>query len=214
MIGNKYGRLTVLDVYSVKTGNCSRTMCKCLCECGNTTSVRKYDLTHNITASCGCILKEQAKLKAKKMGISNRKHSLSGSRIYGIWDNMRRRCDNPKDKAYKNYGGRGITYDVKWSNFENFYKDMIDGYNSKMTLERIDVNKGYFKDNCCWKTMLEQQRNKRNTRYIFIDGKKIRICDAAKKYNLSVSTIVERLKRGWSYERCILPPQNRNQYSK
>lgn len=214
MVGNKYGRLTVLEVYSIKENGRSRTMCKCLCECDNIKDIRKYSLTHNITESCGCITKEQAKVKGKKMGKGNKKHALSGTRIYKIWSSMRRRCDNPKDKSYNNYGGRGITYNPKWASFENFYTDMSDGYDEEMTLERIDVNQGYSKENCCWITMGEQQGNKRNTRYLIINNEKIKVIDAAKIYNLSISTIIGRLKRGWTYDDCILSPQNRNQYSK
>lgn len=79
---------------------------------------------------------------------------------YNSWDCMKQRCKNPNNKAYKNYGGRGITYDKRWEDFENFIKDM--GVRPKgKTLERIDVNKNYCKENCKWATRLEQQHNMR-----------------------------------------------------
>lgn len=92
------------------------------------------------------------------------KKSLLGDlyqgREYHSWNNMKNRCKNPNSKAYKNYGGRGITYDKKWEDFREFYKDM-GKRPLNTTLDRIDVDKGYCKENCRWATKEEQQRNQR-----------------------------------------------------
>ena len=76
------------------------------------------------------------------------------------WDCMIQRCKNPHNVAYKNYGGRGITYDKRWEIFKNFLADMGERPEGT-TLDRIDVNKGYFKENCKWSTRSEQQHNMR-----------------------------------------------------
>jgi len=73
---------------------------------------------------------------------------------------MKSRCN---DKNNKDYGGRGITYEERWEKFENFYDDMKDGYNDSLTIERIDVNGNYCRENCTWITMYDQASNKRNT---------------------------------------------------
>lgn len=86
--------------------------------------------------------------------------SLYQGREYRSWNGMKNRCNNPKSKAYKNYGGRGITYDKKWEDFREFYKDMGERP-INTTLDRIDVDKGYYKENCRWATREEQQRNQR-----------------------------------------------------
>ena len=77
-------------------------------------------------------------------------HGMSRTRIYKIWEDMKKRCDNKANKYYKNYWGRGITYDIKWKDFEGFYKDMKDSYEDNLTLDRIDNNGNYYKDNCQW----------------------------------------------------------------
>ncbi len=76
---------------------------------------------------------------------------------------MRRRCTEKKQKSYPDYGGRGITYDEKWFTFEGFWEDMQYGYSDELTLDRINNDGNYCKENCRWATRLEQSRNKRNS---------------------------------------------------
>lgn len=90
------------------------------------------------------------------------KHGMRHTRQYNIWALMKARCDNKNCPAFNNYGGRGISYAQEWVSFENFWKDMKDGYSDDLTLERRDVNQGYSKENCLWATRSEQSKNKRN----------------------------------------------------
>lgn len=85
---------------------------------------------------------------------------LYQSREYHSWNSMKNRCNNSNLKEYKNYGGRGITYDSKWEDFREFYKDMGERPIGT-TLDRIDVDKNYCKENCRWATKEQQQRNQR-----------------------------------------------------
>lgn len=88
------------------------------------------------------------------------KNPLYKSREYSSWNSMKNRCNNPNIPEYKNYGGRGITYDKKWEDFMEFYKDM-GKRPENTTLDRIDVDKGYYKENCRWVSKEIQQRNQR-----------------------------------------------------
>jgi hypothetical protein len=112
------------------------------------------------TKSCGCLQRENS----RQMAIANtgiaRTHGMTNTKEYIVWKNMKARCDDIKHKAYPNYGGRGIGYDNLWGTFEGFYSDMGDCPDG-LTLDRLDVNLGYTKDNCEWASNFQQGINRR-----------------------------------------------------
>jgi len=147
--GQAFGRFTVLE--EAGRDKHGQVLWKCKCECGEIRSVLSGNLRRGLTLSCGCLGVE----KAKK---SNTIHGLRYLRMYDSWRCMIRRCNNPKDQAFGYYGGRGIKVCGEWLDVKVFYKDM--GERPKgLTLERIDNEKGYYKENCKWASRIEQQRN-------------------------------------------------------
>ena len=102
-------------------------------------------------------------------------HNSSFKCEYSIWANMLYRCNNENSSLYHNYGGRGIKVSDEWSTYEKFISDMGERPTLNHSLERIDVNADYCKSNCKWATKKEQARNRRNSSFIFIDGKKMQV---------------------------------------
>jgi hypothetical protein len=152
LAGQSFGRLTAIEVAgSNKRGS---ACWRCVCTCGSEVVVRGADLTDGNTKSCGCLMREIA-------AASNTTHGMRRSRLYRIWQQMKQRCKNPSHKRFSGYGGRGIKYDPSWEGFENFLADMGGGYEEHLSLDRIDNNRGYSKENCRWTTASVQNTNKR-----------------------------------------------------
>lgn len=97
-------------------------------------------------------------------------HGLSKHPLYTIWFRMIERCTKPKDKAYRNYGRRGIKVCDRWLIFKNFLEDMDNRPNKKYSLDRINNDKGYYKENCKWSTFEEQRNNTRYSPKVTFDG--------------------------------------------
>jgi hypothetical protein len=130
-------------------------------------------------------------------------HGMSNSPIYKKWMGMKKRCQNPNDISYHLYGGRGITVCEEWQSFSNFYRDMGKTFKEGLSLERIDNEKGYFKDNCKWITMFEQASNKRNVKMYSYNGLTMHLADWAKKIGMKKGTLHYRLRNGWSFKDAI-----------
>lgn len=134
------------------------------------------------------------------------KHGLFKSSEYRSWYAMKNRCNNPKHKAYARYGGRGITYDPHWDNFQEFIADMGLKSDPKMELDRIDNDKSYNKENCRWATHKEQTRNrggKRATRLYTYEGKTMCIKDWADYVGISPQGMQKRLNNNWPLEKAF-----------
>ena len=194
LTGQKFGRLTVLyrtnDHYYPNGRHDVQYVCKC--DCGNQLIVLGTHLRSGHTLSCGCLRVDTSK---KTMTT----HGLTDTRLHTIWKNMRRRCFDHKNKNYKDYGGRGITICEDWMEFINFYNWAIgNGYDDSLSLDRIDVNKGYCADNCRWVTQKEQCNNTRRNINVEINGEIHTLKQWTEILNLKYGTIASRVSRGWN----------------
>lgn len=139
------------------------------------------------------------------MGYTGHKHGMYGSKTYEAWNAMKKRCNNKLHKFYPQYGGRGISYDQRWESFEEFFKDM--GIADRgMTLDRIDNNSGYSKENCRWVSMKVQCNNRRSNVIVEYLGKSQTVAQWADEVGLERKTLEYRIRVGWSPEKALTTP--------
>lgn len=162
------------------------------CNCGNIKRIRAKDVKDCKTKSCGCL-----KQSMKGQLHPSYKHGLTAKiPEYGIWQSMIRRCHNKTDKTYQFYGARGIYVCDRWINsFTNFYQDMGQRPSEKYSIDRIDNNKGYYKENCKWSTSKEQSNNRRKCKYINYNNKTQTIKQWSEELGIPEETIHSRIKK-------------------
>lgn len=192
-IGIKYNYLTVIkESNKIKTsGGNSKRRLLCSCECG---IIKDYDWQSVINGnikSCGCYSR---KIASNRMKIMNNIHGQFNTPEYNSWQSMKKRCLNKTHKAYNDYGGRGITVCKRWiESFENFLNDMGSKPSKSHSLDRINNNDGYYKENCRWATQKQQCQNQRTNRNIEFEGKIKCISEWARILNMSTSKLYYRL---------------------
>lgn len=203
MIGSQYGMLTVISESKRRTSN-GGIYYICKCGCGNMKEISGDALRSGATVSCGCY----NKIKSKK---DNPVRKLP---LYSIYRGMKRRCRNSKDKAYKNYGMRGIDIHPAWNSFDAFRKwSEENGYKKGLWLDRIDNDKGYAPDNCRWTTPKEQQNNKRTNIYLTIGGETKTLTEWAEDSGIKPCTLKRRLELGWRTEDLLKAVDKRYSHS-
>ncbi len=206
--GDRYGRLVVIgELDPVFTPNGTRNrVVECLCDCGRVGEYRLPSLRSGKTRSCGCLAHEVAVEKGRRQSARNTKHGKSGTAEYGIWVKMLRRCENPEDAGYHNYGGRGIRVCQRWrESFEAFLEDMGPRPAAGLSIDRIDNDGDYEPGNCRWATSTEQARNTRNNVLVEHDGETLCVAEWAERYGVSASLLHGRLRAGWSFENAVSP---------
>ena len=203
--GMRFGKLTVLEFSHRKkrSNGYYRNYWLCKCDCGNEKIIEESHIKSGHTKSCGCLNIEKFK---------NFNHGKSNTRLYKIYNDIKKRCLNKNCKNYKDYGGRGITMCDEWLNdFMNFYNwSMENGYKENLTIDRIDVNGNYEPSNCRWVTMKIQQNNKTNNHLITYNNKIQNIMLWCMELNLDYYTILQRIKKlKWDIDRVFLTPTKR-----
>jgi hypothetical protein len=205
LTGKKFGRLTVKHEAERKKNpsGCIQRYWLCECECGKIRKVQQGSLTYGTIKSCGCFSAEMARARCTT-------HGRYGTPLYVVWINMRNRCHNPKNHGFKNYGGRGIK--VMFTCFEDFQEWALKaGYRKGLSIDRIDNDGPYSRDNCRWATQEQQVRNTRRQKRFwaispigrFFGGTVI--VDFARRHDLAQQVIGRCLKgqfrqhKGWRF---------------
>lgn len=184
LTGNTFGKLTVIKMSHVDSARNANWLC--LCSCGNSCVTRGSSLRKGHTTSCGCARKTKT-------------HGLFHHPLYSVWDNINNRCSNSSNTSFSNYGGRGIVVCERWSRdnadgLKNFIDDMYPSYELGLTIDRVDVNKGYYKENCRWTTGGVQSHNQRKKKNCSSSYYGVSYHKIAKKWRASIS------KDGVSYK--------------
>lgn len=148
--------------------------------------------------------------------MSKKTHGLSKEVSFRVWNDMMFRCYNKKSKSYKNYGARGIGVEHRWHDFLEFFKDMGNPTKGH-SIDRIDNNKGYSKENCRWVSTKENLRNRRNNRLVKINGHTKTIAEWADLSGLNFNTIAGRIRsKNYPKDKLLAPSRSlgsKNQYS-
>lgn len=181
LTGKRFGKLTVVAEHPERKGHAIMWVCKC--DCGNTKLINGNNLRQGKSTTCGC---------------STRSHGMRFTRLWSIWDGMMKRCYNPRHKWFKRYGGRGITICDEWlqNHGEFFSWALSNGYKDGLTIDRIDVDKGYCPENCRWVDMKTQLNNRSNNCVVEINGESRTIAEWADITGIGYQTLYRRYRRG------------------
>lgn len=200
LLGQRFGRLTVINETSMRANG--SILWECRCDCGNTVLVRSSHLRRGGVLSCGCYNQEIITT-----------HGDKDNPLYHTYQCMKNRCNSPSNPQYKDYGGRGIKVCEEWANSYEAFKEwsLANGYKpnckrGECTIDRIDNDGDYSPENCRWVDMKVQGRNRRNNHLLTINGETHCIVEWAEIAGIVPGRISTRLRRGWSAYDAVFRP--------
>lgn len=193
LTGQTFGRLTVIK--RMDNSRNKKIIWLCKCRCGGEKIIDGANLRNGDTQSCGCIKKE-------RLVSQNTKHNQTFSPTHTTWRGMLERCRYKNNKRYDRYGGRGISVCKEWYDFNNFIRDMGERPEGK-TLDRIDLNGNYCKENCRWATLIEQANNRTNNHNLTYKGMTKTLKQLADIIGMDRHTIKNKLNQGWVIDEII-----------
>ena len=199
---SRFGKL-IVEGFSHRGKNNNRYIYwLCQCDCGKGKIILGSNLKSGTTRSCGCLHREISSERCKlflgpkiKHGHDRRKRRTPE---YRTWSLMRNRCNNPRNPEYRRYGGRGIVVCEEWGDFQIFLNDMGNRPSDQHSIDRINNDCGYSKNNCKWSLPIEQCNNRRSNYFITYENNKFSLAEWSRRTGLKSGTLRARLDRGWS----------------
>lgn len=216
LTGRVFNYLTVLGFDHREHNNVGYSyIWKCQCVCGKIVYVSRNSLFRG-RKSCGCKNKVSHSGSSYHGGVTT--HGMSKTRFYRIYQKMLERCYKEHNNKYVD---NNIVVCDEWlKSFDDFKNDMYESYLNHVaiygekdtSIDRIDVDGNYCKENCRWATIKEQANNKSNNIVIEFAGQKLTLSQWADKLGWSYCTLSNRYKRGWDTERMLTEPPRYQKY--
>lgn len=197
-IGAVYGLWTVISApFQLPTKGAWRVLCRCVC--GTEKAHTETSLRNGYAKQCRACA---AKAYYKHGGTHGGPNEIE----YRTWRSMRDRCENPNNRGWSNYGGRGIQVCERWKSFENFLADLGKRPGPEYSLDRLDNDAGYEPSNCAWRLFEEQSNNRRSTRLMEFQGETLSLAQWARRQGMSEGCLRNRLREGWTIEAALTTP--------
>lgn len=200
LIGERFGKLTVIAEASRRGNKGYARYWLCKCDCGNEKEVAQNRLRSGRRVSCG------------ECYSAAKTHGMCGIKMYWSWQCMLQRCENPNNPYYHNYGARGIKVYPEWHDFQVFHDwSMSHGWRKGLQIDRIDVNGNYEPDNCRWVTHAEQQRNRRDNHIVSWNDRDWIFADLQRETGIPYSTLYYQLfKKRYSVDKALAVWREKN----
>ena len=189
LVGKRFGKLTVIE--KLKANSHGEMTWLCVCDCGNTKVTTSNKLTHGYTIQC-------KRCKHYVAGEHIKRHGLTSSKLWNTYYGMKYRCNDPKCPLFYRYGGRGIKMCEEWEKsfvaFANWAQ--ANGFDDKLTLDRVDNDGNYCPENCRWATVTEQANNRSTNRMVTVNGVSDTLANWVRKTNATYGYVRDKLDAG------------------
>lgn len=202
----KYKNKIYNDIQILELIDETKKTIRCMCKCGNTFTCNLYEITTKINPIISCTNCTDKEIRLNSKYVKKEKNKFN--RLRGIYKKMINRCYDFSAKDYKYYGEKGIRVCDLWlENYKEFQKwSLNNGYNEKLSIDRINPLKNYEPENCRWVDMTTQQNNRTNNVKFDYNGELLTLPQIARKENFNLSTLRSRIRSGISLKEALEKP--------